>query len=177
MTSPSDREWSLAVSAPLLGAMLAVLALGCAIGAGTRNRAVAVTALVVGGSLLLASRLMPMPQNLLPVFGFGVTLVLAVVFLGLGREDQVTRVAMACAALVVAAIAFVIGLSADFSLHSGQVFTALAGNLAIDSADEDLSFALEAVFTGLVVGTVVSVRVWDAAPMPDDTREPQATTA
>jgi hypothetical protein len=159
--SPSDSEAALTPSALGLGALLMVLALGCATAAApalTRVRLLAaVAAGAVAGAWMVWARAVQPGHRVVPLLVLTALLLTGVALLAWEWPTQRRMWALYAlvptGTLVVYPVVFIMAVM--FSLMVAPAVTAMAGNAPVNSADTDLVLTVVGVVAGLVVGLVL----------------------
>ncbi|MER7889321.1 hypothetical protein ABTX15_05800 [Micromonospora sp. NPDC094482] len=162
--SPTDREPELHPAALATAALLAALAIGCALAAapgGTRARGWLAAGLGAATLLVLGLvRAVPPGPRLLPEVALGAVLLTGVTLLAWewpgGRPDWGRHALAAIAALIGPTAMLLVVAIVMMILRVAAPFTALAGNSPIHAADSDILISLAGLLAGLGMGLLLA---------------------
>ncbi|MFI7606730.1 hypothetical protein ACIBTV_16535 [Micromonospora sp. NPDC049366] len=163
--SPTDREPELNPSAFATAALLAVVALGCAVAAAPiptwpRRWSAVATATVTFLAIGWVRTVSPVDGRLLPTVLLGGVLLTGLTFVAwdwpYGRPDWGRHALAAFATLVGPMAMLLVAAVAMMMLPVAAPITALAGNSPINSADSDVLLSLAGVLAGLGMSVLLA---------------------
>lgn len=164
--SAEDTEWALNPGSAAVGCVLALVALAAALTAAPRRsrgrHLAAAAALATGAAPWVLRAWWPRPMPARSLAGIGLILVLLACVTALARRrprrtgQWLWYPVIPLGAMVSALAVVYVALLALMIMDVGGVLTALAGNPAINSADEDVIDVVPGVLAGLAAGRLLA---------------------
>ncbi|GIH15221.1 hypothetical protein [Rugosimonospora africana] len=166
--SPTDTEPALNLGSAGASCALGLIAIGAAFSAAPRLSRIRYSICCLGGAVAVAMPWLlrdwyPKPTSARMPLGLGFTALLAicVAVVAWRRPEKPSQwlryPAVAAGTLLVFPVVFTPAVIALMLINVGGVFTALAGNPPINSADEDVILMMPAVLAGVVLGGLLVI--------------------